>query len=83
MNAIITDQIRQNDSVMFEISCGKKSAHIWVRPNLVMVCCLNASHRAWGGLGKRFDSIEAAIAGYKSAEMKSILEAAAAELATA
>ena len=77
MQVIITKQAKQNDSHLFEITCGKKTAHIWVSPFNVMVCCLNASHRAWGGLGKRFDSLQDAINGYKSAEMKAIIQTAA------
>lgn len=77
MQVIITKQIKQNDSHLFEINCGKKTAHIWVSASHVMVCCLNASHRAWGGLGKRFDNLQQAVNGYKSSEMKAIIQAAA------
>lgn len=77
MQALITQQVQQNDSHLFEITCGKQSAHIWVSPHHVMVCNLNASHRAWGGLGKRFDTLQDAMSGYKSAAMKAIIQAAA------
>lgn len=80
MQVLITKQVKQNDSSLFELTCGKQSAHIWVSPNHVMVCNLNASHRAWGGLGKRFDSLEAALAGYKSAAMRAMIQTAAASL---
>ena len=81
MEVQITQQVKQNDSHLFELTCGKQSAHIWVTPHYAMVCNLNASHRAWGGLGKRFDSLEAALAGYKSAAMRAMIQTAAAALA--
>lgn len=81
MEVQITQQVKQNDSHLFELTCGKQSAHIWVTPHYAMVCNLNASHRAWGGLGKRFDSLEAALTGYKSAAMRAMIQTAAAALA--
>ena len=81
MEVQITQQVKQNDSHLFELTCGKRSAHIWVTPHYAMVCNLNASHRAWGGLGKRFDNLEAALAGYKSAAMRAMIQTAAAALA--
>lgn len=62
-------------SHLIEAECGKHRAHVWVSPQHVMVCCLNASHRAWGGLGKRFATLDEAFAGYKSAGMQAILRA--------
>ena len=77
MDVLITKQIEQNGSRLFELTCGKQSAHIWVTSHHVMVCNLNASHRAWGRLGKRFDNLEAALSGYKSAAMRAMIQAAA------
>lgn len=77
MQVLITQQVKQNDSHIFELTCGKQSAHIWVTPHYAMVCNLNSSHRAWGGLGKRFDNLEAAMAGYKSASMRAMIQTAA------
>lgn len=76
MQVLVTKQAKQNDSHLFEMTCGKQSAHIWVSPGYVMVCNLNASHRAWGGMGKRFDSLEAALANYKSSAMRAMIQAA-------
>ena len=80
MNAIITNQVKTADGHIFELTCGKQSAHIWVSAHHVMVCNLNASHRAWGGLGKRFNNIEAALTGYKSAAMRAMIKTAAAAI---
>lgn len=77
MDVIITRHERTADSHLFELNCGKQSAHVWVSPLHVMVCNLNASHRVWGGLGKRFDNIEHAFTGYKSAAMRAMLQAVA------
>lgn len=77
-NATITRHEKPSTgSHLIEAECGKHRAHIWVSSHHVMVCCLNASHRAWGGLGKRFDTIEDAFASYKSAAMQAILRTAA------
>ncbi len=80
MQVIITQQVKKNDSHLFELTCGKQSAHIWVTPHYAMVCNLNASHRAWGGLGKRFDNLQAALSNYKSSAMRAMIEAAAAAI---
>ena len=77
MNVNLAKHERTADSHLFELTCGKQSAHVWVSPFHVMVCNLNASHRAWGGLGKRFDNIEQAFTGYKSSAMRAMLQAVA------
>ena len=59
-----------------DATCGKTNAWIAFSKHGVQVCCKNAAHRAWGGMGKRFDSAEAAKSNYRSAEMKAIIEAA-------
>lgn len=58
-------------------SCGKKSAYVGqYQDRWVSVCCLNASNAAWGGGGRTFQTWDEALEAYKSAEMKSIIEAA-------
>lgn len=81
MQVQITKQAIKPESALFELVCGKQSAHIWVTPHYTMVCNLNASHRAWGGLGKRFDSLQDAMAGYKSAAMRAMIQTAAEAIA--
>jgi hypothetical protein len=46
---------------------------IYVSSSLVTVCCKNAANRAWGGLGKKFPTIENALTSYKSAAAKAII----------
>lgn len=77
MTTIITKHTKINDSHLLEITSGKQSASLWIAPDHVMVCSLNASHRAWKGLGRRFNSLASASDGYKSSAMKSIISAAA------
>lgn len=59
-----------------ELACGKVSAIVSVMSYGVQVVCQNASHRCWRGGGKFFHTAEAAIANYKSGEMKAIIQAA-------
>lgn len=61
----------------FDATCGKTSAWVAISKNGVQVCTKNAAHRAWGGFGKHFPTVADAVANYKSAEMKAIIEAAA------
>lgn len=78
MQVIITGCTKTEDGTAFAATCGNKSAEIWIskRSNAIDVCCINASHRAWGGSGRVFWSAEEALAGYKSAEMRAIISAA-------
>ena len=43
----------------------------------VRVIVQNASHRAWRGVGKRFNTLAEAIANYKSGAVKAMLESLA------
>lgn len=63
----------------FDATCGKTNAYVWFSHGLgtISVCCKNASHRAFGKLGRSFRTIDEALAGYKSSEMKAIIQAAA------
>lgn len=63
-----------------EAVCGKVTAEVTVTRSQIIVLCKNASNRAWGGIGRAFESFEAAKAGYKSSAMKSIIEHAQATL---
>lgn len=64
-------------------TCGSKSAMVAINHDktTVQVICKNAAHKAWRGSGRFFDSVQDAVDGYKSAEMKSMIQAA--ELAAA
>lgn len=61
---------------LVQLSCGKTSAEIWIGKDHMFVCCKNASHRVWRGLGKRFDTVAQALDAYKSSAMKSMIQAA-------
>jgi hypothetical protein len=43
----------------------------------VQVIVQNASHRVWRGMGKRFPTIEAAVANYRTPEIRALIRAAA------
>lgn len=76
MQVLITRHDKINDSHLLELTCGNQSAHIWVAPWYVQVCSQNASHKVWRGMGKRFDNLQAALAGYKSSAMRAMIQAA-------
>lgn len=60
-----------------EATCGKTKASVSFSDFGVRVCVYNASHQVWRGAGKAFATLADAKAGYKSAAMQSILDAAA------
>lgn len=63
----------------FEITCRKVSAFVAIeKDGRINVCAYNNSHRVWRGAGKMFRSVAEAMASYKSAEMRAIIETAAA-----
>jgi hypothetical protein len=39
----------------------------------INICVMNASNRAWGGIGKRFESVDKALQHYKAKNMQAIL----------
>lgn len=59
-----------------EMQAGKHHATVVVAPDHVQVCVHNASNRAWGGMGRRFENAEKALAGYKSPEVRAMIETA-------
>jgi hypothetical protein len=78
MQVLITNKVETEDGIAFAATCGNKSAEIWIskRSTAIDVCCINASHKAWGGSGRVFWSREDALNGYKSAEMRAIVATA-------
>ena len=83
MTAIITDTTRQtalgNEYVYVELQCGKHSALVVVcrgASNYVQVIVQNAMNRAWRGMGRRFANVEAAMAAYKTAAVRKMIETA-------
>lgn len=76
MNIQIEQFTKSHGYVFMTLSCEKTKAEICVGPNEVRVVNKNASHRAWGGMGRGFKSFKDARDGYKSSDMKSIIDAA-------
>ncbi len=74
---VINAKTSDYGSFHFEATCGKTSAFVSIHSRGVNVICQNASHKAWGGMGRSFKSLEEAVNAYKKAEMKQIITAAA------
>ena len=66
----------------FNLSHGNKSAFIsFNNSGRVNVLCKNASHEAYSGSGRFFDSAQDALDGYKSEPMRKMIRAALSEYA--
>jgi len=76
MNVQIISSSKSDGYTFFSLACGKMAADITVGPSRVSVVNKNACHRAWGGMGRSFDSFDAALSAYKSSAMKTMIEAA-------
>lgn len=59
-----------------DLASGKHSVSIAVRPNGLQVIVQNASNRAWRGMGKSFADKAAALAAYKTPEIRAMIEKA-------
>jgi ribosomal protein L31 len=67
----------KHNSFYFTATCGKKTAIVVIdEDKRVNVVVQNASHKAWGGMGKFFPTKQTAIDSYKSGEMKAIIQTA-------
>lgn len=53
---------------------GKTVAEVYVSEFCISVCCKNAANRVWRGLGRSFETLEDARAGYKSNAMRAIID---------
>ncbi len=69
---------REHGMVFFELATEKKTASIayFERDGRINVTCNNASHNAWRGPGRSFESWAEARGGYKSSDMKSMVDVA-------
>jgi hypothetical protein len=78
MNIMINEiKTSATGTVHMDIACNKASAYISIdKDGRVNVCTKNASHRAWGGMGRFFRTKAEALAGYKSGELRAMIEAA-------
>ena len=73
---MITETKFTNSALYVTATCGKVSALVCVSDLQVRVIVQNAAHKAWRGSGKAFPNIAAALAAYKSEEMKAIISTA-------
>lgn len=90
MNVSITEIERKtmygSDYVFVSLHTDRHAASVIIakgHANYVQVTVKNASHRAYRGAGKRFLTVEAAIASYKTKAIRSMIEAAADAATTA
>jgi hypothetical protein len=59
-----------------ELAAGQHSIIVTVAPKYIAVTVQNASNRAWRGPGKNFRTLDAALANYKTAEIRAMLRTA-------
>jgi hypothetical protein len=76
LNAIRTTYTNLGDYLFLEMQSEKQHVTVTVAPDHVNVCSHNASNRAWRGTGRRFESVEAAIEGYKTPVIKEMIRLA-------
>ena len=60
-----------------DIECGKNSIAVAIGPRSFRVIVNNASHHAWGGMGKCFDDAAHALRVYKNSTTRAMILAAA------
>ena len=58
------------------LTSGNHSASVVVAPNHLQVVVHNASNRAWRGMGRRCENLEAALAAYKSDAVRDMIRVA-------
>lgn len=75
MDLIIThSDFMGENGYFFQATCGKREAYVsFCASGHLTVCCRNAAHKVFKGPGKTFLSLDEAIGGYKSSEMRSII----------
>lgn len=77
MNICATETSRDTHGQSGTFSCEKTRAFVRVtNDGRWNVCTLNAAHSAYRGMGKFFDSHDAARSAYKSGAMKAIIDTA-------
>ena len=83
MTTTIINKTETEFATYFEVACGKISALITYRKTgHVGVCVQNASHRVWQKLGKYHPNFELALASYKSATVREMIETVQQEVAS-
>jgi hypothetical protein len=81
-----TIESQQGDYFTVELTDGKRALSVVFSPspyNPIHVLVLNASHKAYRGTGRQFQTVAAAIAGYKTEGVQAMIRHAAELRATA
>jgi DNA-binding protein H-NS len=76
-------QILSQTDRSLRATCGKKTAFVYRATTGVWVTCENASHQVWRGGGRTFATWHEAQNGYKSPEMRAIIQLAQEQLMAA
>lgn len=76
MSVLVEKETGTDNLFTLDMSSGKKSAFVAFsgRSGMITVICMNASHRAYKGMGKTVRTWEEAKSLYKSAEMKAMID---------
>lgn len=69
----IIETVKNETSKGATVIANKKKIHVYFGKNYINVLQENAMNRAWKGCGKCFQTIEQALAAYKSPEMKAAI----------
>jgi hypothetical protein len=81
MNVLILSTTATPYRIYSQLTTGKVSAFIGVPTpgsgNTFQVICQNQHHKVWRGSGRFFHTLEEALSGYKSPEMRAMINAAA------
>jgi hypothetical protein len=82
MTTILTSKETSDHSTYLEFVCDKTTVHVSVMTcGLIRVIVQNASHRVFKGSGRVFRNFADAVTAYKSEAVRSIINAAQAEVA--
>jgi hypothetical protein len=76
MNLTVNETSRVASGFYFNATADKTTATVAIHSWGVQVVCHNAANRVWRGGGRHFQTIAAALAGYKSGAMQAIIRAA-------
>lgn len=64
------------DYLFMEMKSGMQHVTVTVGPDHLNVCSHNASNKAWRGTGRRFETAEKAIDGYRTPVIKEMIRLA-------
>jgi hypothetical protein len=74
----VTSQVASGNAYTYvEMTCEKHTALVVVvrgGSNYIRVVVQNASNKAWKGMGKRFDTVADALAKYKTAAIRTMIQ---------